>query len=219
VPNIKNNASAQETRRKLIEAAGEIFAERGLHAATIKDITTRAGVNCAAINYHFSDKFELYAAVIREALQGCASTFEVISNCKTPEEGLRAYITMHIDDMYTRSRPAWTTTLVAHELAQPTAALDAVLEDLIQPRVELMNGIIRDILGPGATEKEITYAGISIWGQCYLHVHHREVIFRLHPHVAQNYVREEIIEHITNFSFSALDNMRERIRQRETARK
>lgn len=217
MPNIKNNASAQETRRKLIEAAGEIFAERGLHAATIKDITTRAGVNCAAINYHFSDKFELYAAVIREALQSCACALEQIADRSSAEDGLRAYITMQIDDMYTHSRPAWTTTLVAHELAQPTAALDAVLEDLIHPRVALMNAIIRGILGPGATEKEIIYAGMSVWGQCYLHVHHREVIFRIHPHIASNYVREEVIEHILSFSLNGLHGMRERIRQREAA--
>ena len=62
--NIKNNASAQETKRKLVEAAGEVFAEQGFERATIKDITERAGVSVASVNYHFGSKdallFEIF---------------------------------------------------------------------------------------------------------------------------------------------------------------
>lgn len=215
--NTKNNASTQETRRKLIEAAGEIFAERGLHAATIKEITTRAGVNCAAINYHFSDKFELSAAVIRYAVANSPCTIPPAEPGDTPEERLRAYIGMQIDDVYSRARPSWHTTLVAHELAQPTAALDAVMEDLIRPRIVVMNEIINEILGPGATEKELAYAGMSIGGQNFLHVYHQEVLQRVHPKLATQHKREEIIDHILNFSLDGLYGMRDKIRARNKA--
>ena len=57
--NVKNNAAAQETRRRLLAAAGEVFAEAGFHAATVKVITDRAGASVAAVNYHFRDKAEL----------------------------------------------------------------------------------------------------------------------------------------------------------------
>lgn len=66
--NIKNNVAGQETCRKILEAAGQVFAERGLHAATLQEITDRAGVNKAAVNYHFHDKNELYAAVVKYAI-------------------------------------------------------------------------------------------------------------------------------------------------------
>src|SRR5579871_3621280 len=64
--NVKNNSEKQETRRRLLEAAGEVFADRGFHAATIKEITDRAGASLASVNYHFTDKAELYAAVLRK---------------------------------------------------------------------------------------------------------------------------------------------------------
>ena len=48
------------TKNRIISAAIEEFAEHGYHAATIRDICKRAGVNIAAINYHFSGKAELY---------------------------------------------------------------------------------------------------------------------------------------------------------------
>ena len=41
------------TRAQLLEAAGEIFAEKGLDRATGKEIADRAGTNSAAVNYYF----------------------------------------------------------------------------------------------------------------------------------------------------------------------
>ncbi len=63
----KDNPQSRELRQRLLNTAGEVFAEQGFRAATVRQITERAGVNLAAINYYFSDKAELYACVLREA--------------------------------------------------------------------------------------------------------------------------------------------------------
>lgn len=60
-----STGSAAETRRRLVEAATEAFAEHGAFAASLVDITRRAGQrNRGAVHYHFGSRDGLLVAVI-----------------------------------------------------------------------------------------------------------------------------------------------------------
>src|SRR5262245_28733627 len=58
-------AVSQATKDRVLAAAAELFAERGFHGTTVRDIMQRAGVNLAAGHYHFGSKETLYLAVLR----------------------------------------------------------------------------------------------------------------------------------------------------------
>ena len=61
-------STAQDTTKaRLLEAAGEEFAEKGFEGATIRSIIERARANIAAVNYHFGDKERLYIQAVIEA--------------------------------------------------------------------------------------------------------------------------------------------------------
>jgi AcrR family transcriptional regulator len=62
---IKPDRSPDATRARILDAALDLFGERGLTGTTVRDIAARAGVNVAAISYHFGGKEELYRAVAR----------------------------------------------------------------------------------------------------------------------------------------------------------
>ena len=55
------------TKARLLEAAGEEFAEKGFELARVRAICERAGANLAAVNYHFGDKEQLYVEALLEA--------------------------------------------------------------------------------------------------------------------------------------------------------
>lgn len=51
------------TRRRLLDVAEELFAERGFSGVSLREIVTQAGVNAAAAHYHFGSKQELFEQV------------------------------------------------------------------------------------------------------------------------------------------------------------
>src|SRR5438034_680479 len=65
---------SRDTRQRLLEAAGEVFAERGFRDATTQEICRRADANIAAVHYHFGDKEELYRTVIQYAEERAAES-------------------------------------------------------------------------------------------------------------------------------------------------
>src|SRR5437016_3170156 len=81
-----------DTRARLIEAAGAVFAEQGYRAATVRDICARAGANVAAINYHFRDKMGLYVEVVRTSI-GAKADLDPDLDTRTPADALRLLIT------------------------------------------------------------------------------------------------------------------------------
>lgn len=57
-----------DTRAKILDAAEALFAESGFAATSLRDITSAAGANLAAVNYHFGSKDELLAAVLERRI-------------------------------------------------------------------------------------------------------------------------------------------------------
>jgi len=51
------------TRERILDAASDMFAERGVEAVSLRELTVKAGVNLAAVHYHFGSKEGLLAEV------------------------------------------------------------------------------------------------------------------------------------------------------------
>jgi AcrR family transcriptional regulator len=56
--------SKRTTKDKLLDAAEKLFARKGFHGTSLRDITGEAGVDLALVNYHFGGKKALFAAVL-----------------------------------------------------------------------------------------------------------------------------------------------------------
>ena len=68
------------TRRKILRAAREVFAEKGIDLATIDDITVRADLGKGTFYYHFTDKNEVVAELIESMLAELVKRIESRNN-------------------------------------------------------------------------------------------------------------------------------------------
>jgi len=64
-PRESRASRAEQTRDRILEAAQEVFGTQGYHAASIVDITRRAGVGLGTLYVYFSSKLEIYRQVLR----------------------------------------------------------------------------------------------------------------------------------------------------------
>jgi len=206
----KLHSSPVETRELILSAAGRIFSENGFHATTVRQITREAGVNLAAVNYHFHDKHELYVSVLKRAHQAAAKTAEA-DRPGAPRQRLRAFIGAFLAYLLDPQRPAWHGRLIAREMTQPTKALDELVAESIEPVKRRIGGIVREILGPDIPETQVTLSCFSILGQCLYYVCHREMISRLFP-PGRRPPRdvETLTDHISRFSLAGLNAVKAR---------
>ena len=120
------------TESRLLEAAGEIFAEYGYRATTVRQICEKAKANVAAVNYHFGDKDGLYLAVLRhlhKVRDEKNPTNPGLSSKASREEKLRAFISAILHRMLDRDSPDWYMKLMVREMIEPTRALDVMVEE------------------------------------------------------------------------------------------
>ena len=82
----------EETRRRLLEAACQVFGEKGYRDATNAEVCEKAGANIAAINYHFGSKQALLEAILDRFFVNLYSVAEeILTGEDPPELKLRLY--------------------------------------------------------------------------------------------------------------------------------
>ena len=60
---------ATNTKERILDAAEELFADRGFPSTSMRDITQGADANIAAVNYHFGSKEALLLAVLKRRIE------------------------------------------------------------------------------------------------------------------------------------------------------
>ena len=76
--------ASDQTRTSILSAAERLYADRGFGDVTLRDIVAAAGVNLAAVNYHFGSKDELIAELF--VTRSLATNRERLNELKAAEE-------------------------------------------------------------------------------------------------------------------------------------
>ena len=207
---IKPGGVAQaETRRQLLEAAGEVFAEAGFRDATVREICRRGKANVAAVNYHFGDKETLYLEVLRHSHARALEKYPPLLGVgpeAPPEEKLHAFVHSLLLRIFDKGPTSWHGKLMLREMIEPTAALDSVVAERIRPMASELGKIVGDILGRPPGDELVRRCAFSVVSQCVFYHHCRPVVTRLYPEQPSPDPAAigKLADHITRFSLAAL---------------
>ena len=209
--------SVANTRERLLESAREVFAEKGFSDATVKEICEGADANIASVNYYFGSKEELYAEAWQSAFQESLRAHPPdggVSDDAPPEARLRGRIRAMVHHVADEGNQAFR--IADKEMANPTCLLHEVQQECVQPLMEEMRAVIRELLGPKATEKHVHFCQASVAAQCFGMIRH----IRMHrdsgrpQHPPMKYVIQDIdgyAEHVCRFALAGIRATRERV--------
>ena len=198
--------SNDDTRKRLLESAGEVFAEKGYQAATVREICRRAGANVAAVNYYFGGKDRLYFEAVDAA--HCAPDAHPTDRWPadaSATERLRLFIAQMLGRVLDRSRPSWHVQLIMREMTTPTAACKELVEANVRPRVELLLAILDELVPDTMPAADRHLIAFSIVGQCLFYNGGNAVAELLvGQEEFRSYDVERLADHITRFSLAAI---------------
>lgn len=169
---------SETTREKLLAAAGDVFIEKGFRDATVAEICARAEANIAAVNYHFGSKEALYQEAWRHSFNESLTNYPMdggVSASAPAEERLRGQLTAQIRRIADANNKDFF--IAQMEIMNPTGLLQEVMKTALIPVRHQTLALVRELLGPEATEQQVHYCEISIISMC------------VHPMVMQRIAR------------------------------
>lgn len=194
-----------DARRRLLEAATEIFADFGYEGASVRQITRHAGVNVAGISYYYGDKEQLYIEAVKHA--HVCGTSEAMRREFPPDmhpaDKLSHFIRGMVAGMHAPASVA-SMKLMMREMADPSKAAHVVVEEFIRPMAFRLRDILRELL-PDLAEPKLLMTGFSVIGQILYYRQNKpisELIFGK-DHI-DRLSADMVADHVVAFTFRAL---------------
>ncbi|TCP50082.1 TetR family transcriptional regulator [Tamaricihabitans halophyticus] len=137
----------------LREAAREVFAERGYHGASIRDIAKRAGLSLSALYYWYASKQELFAALLEDSVQDYFETCDAALReaADTPQDRLRVLVQATVDY---RVRRRLESIIATREILNLEPAQANRLVELRRAATDLFRDVIADGIRQGVFDCE-----------------------------------------------------------------
>lgn len=196
-----------ETRRALLEAAGEAFAQHGYAKATSKEICERAKANIAAVNYHFGSKDGLYAAVLQEAHARIVSIESMAATASSKVDAklkLRMFLSRIVRQVANGGRTGWELRVLSREILSPSPMMSGLIEKQIAPKAGFLRGILAEVMKLPHDHPAVSRSLINIMGPILmLLVTDRTIQRKVAPQL--NLDADAMTEHLVAYALGGLE--------------
>ena len=156
-----------DTRTRLLEAAGPVFAAHGFDGATVREICSTAGVNVASVGYYFGDKLGLYREVIRGVRDSRERRFPTPNHDGgDPRRTLFRIVRTLLSRMLACDESGWETQLMMREMHRPTPVFESMVREFFRPQFDRLVETIRELTGTTVPKHRLEQLALSVVGQC-----------------------------------------------------
>ena len=189
---MKNNKS--NTKERLLNHAAEIFALKGYHQATTREICKASEINITAIHYYFNDKAGLYRAVIAEAFDELPkpeiNTPELL-NCNSIHDAMMKFYTVLLRPFLANfesknlpfSRFNFTHNIITREQFEPTGLIDDLMVIPANAIHAPLNVLLCKYLNLQAITDDIHRLSFAITGIGFSLIHPRHIVNHMAPNL------------------------------------
>ena len=205
-----DTAEARETHERILDAAQKLFAEKGLDATSVRDITAEADCNVAAVNYHFGGKDKLYVEAFRAMLaplrdQRMAMMDELMRRDPAPtlEEYLAGFAEGFLEPLVDESLGRRFMLFVSREISDQKLPTGFFLDEFIRPLITRAMASL-DRAGVALTPEQSFYCIFSLIGQLLHAVKGHHMSERLGQTETLGFDLEAFIDHFVRFSAAGI---------------
>ncbi len=161
----------QKTRRRILEAAGRLFAQHGFHGVGFRDIAAEAGVSLQMPNHHFGNKKKLFSECLRHVFSehvDLKSLLEEPLRSGGKRQARRAIFLKSRACFLAVNRPAgptsWCGALLGRALTENLVESLSAMQEGFRPAREWFAAALQR-LRPGLTPQDFLLWYISFWAQ------------------------------------------------------
>ncbi len=197
-----------DTRTRLLEAAGPVFAAHGFDGATVREICASARVNIASVGYYFGDKLGLYREVIEGIRASRERKFPAPSGTDADSRRMlfRIVRTM-LSRMLAADSSGWESQLLMREMHHPTPVFESLVREFFRPLFDSLVNTIDSLVGQPVPKHTLEQLALSVVGQCVYYRVGGGVVQILIPATErkEHYDIDSLSQHVTAVMLAAID--------------
>lgn len=199
------------TQERILDHAEILFAREGYQAVSVREITSAARCNLAAVNYHFGNKENLYLEVFRsrwapraKRIQASFRKSVAAQDSLSSKSVVRALAQAFLEGPLSDEERLRHSQLMIREMTQPTAAFEQVAEEVMQPFFKELADKLRSDLPKDLEEEQEMLNVFSIFGMVLYFNFARVAVSRLTGREYDSAFKARLVEQITEFSLNGL---------------
>ena len=199
------------TKERLLSRAEALFALKGYHAISVREITSAAKCNMASVNYHFGNKKNLYMEVFRSRwvprerrmYEAFRASIEK-ADSPSPKDVIQALARAYLEGPLSQDELQMHRQLIIREMNNPTEVFEFAADETLRPLFKNLYNLLQPFVKEGEDEGNLSFDIMSIFGIVLYFNYSRPMVSRITGKKYDDDFKAWLVHHMVRFSLNGL---------------